>query len=51
MIIHIEQINDFGIYKNFNWSSSPGIKDFSKKNIFMAGTIQEKQLFLEFSAL
>jgi wobble nucleotide-excising tRNase len=34
MIIHIEQINDFGIYKNFNWSSSPGIKDFSKKNIF-----------------
>ena len=34
MITRIESIKDFGIYKNFNWSSSPDIRDFNYKNIF-----------------
>lgn len=34
MIEKIEQIKDFGIYKDFNWISSPNIKDFNFKNIF-----------------
>lgn len=34
MIEKIEQIKDFGIYKNFDWTSSPNIKDFNFKNLF-----------------
>lgn len=34
MITRIESIKDFGIYKNFNWSTSPNIRDFNHKNIF-----------------
>lgn len=34
MIEKIEYIKDFGIYKNFNWATSPNIKDFNFKNIF-----------------
>ncbi|WP_281637588.1 AAA family ATPase [Flavobacterium marginilacus] len=34
MIEKIEQIKDFGIYKDFNWTSSPNIKDFNFKNLF-----------------
>lgn len=34
MIEKIEQIKDFGIYKDFNWATSPNIKDFNSKNIF-----------------
>ena len=34
MIEKIEQIKDFGIYKDFNWISSPDIKDFNFKNLF-----------------
>lgn len=34
MIDKIEIIKDFGIYKDFNWSSSKNIKDFNFKNLF-----------------
>ncbi|GGD17691.1 AAA family ATPase [Flavobacterium orientale] len=34
MIEKIEEIKDFGIYKDFNWVTSPNIKDFNLKNIF-----------------
>lgn len=34
MIEKIEQIKDFGIYKDFNWTSSQNIKDFNYKNLF-----------------
>lgn len=34
MIEKIEQIKDFGIYKDFNWTSSQNIKDFNLKNLF-----------------
>lgn len=34
MINKIELIKDFGIYRNFNWSTSPNIRDFNHKNIF-----------------
>lgn len=34
MIEKIEEIKDFGIYKDFNWSTSANIKDFNFKNIF-----------------
>ena len=34
MINKIESIKDFGIYRNFNWSTSPNIRDFNHKNIF-----------------
>jgi wobble nucleotide-excising tRNase len=34
MITQIEQVKDFGIYKNFIWANSVGIKDFAQKNIF-----------------
>lgn len=34
MINKIEKIKDFGIYKDFNWSSSPNIKNFNYKNLF-----------------
>lgn len=34
MINKIEKIKDFGIYKDFNWTSSPEIKDFNFKNLF-----------------
>lgn len=34
MIEKIEYIKDFGIYKNFRWSSSTDIKDFNRKNLF-----------------
>ncbi len=34
MIEKIEQIKDFGIYKNFSWNSANGLKDFNHKNLF-----------------
>ena len=34
MITRIDLIRDFGSYKNFNWGSSQGIKDFNIKNLF-----------------
>lgn len=34
MIKRIEQITNFGIYKNFNWNSVSGLVDFSQKNLF-----------------
>lgn len=34
MILKIESINGFGIFKNFDWNSSPEIKNFNLKNLF-----------------
>ena len=34
MINQIEEIKDFGIYKNFKWANSSNMKEFSYKNIF-----------------
>jgi hypothetical protein len=34
MITKIESIKDFGIFKNFNWATSPNFKDFNHKNLF-----------------
>jgi wobble nucleotide-excising tRNase len=34
MIRKIETINDFGIFKDFDWNNIEGIKDFKEKNIF-----------------
>lgn len=34
MITKIESIKDFGIFRNFNWATSPNIRDFNYKNIF-----------------
>jgi wobble nucleotide-excising tRNase len=34
MINKIESIKDFGIYKNFAWSSAGGLKNFNHKNLF-----------------
>lgn len=34
MIKRIENISNFGIYKNFNWNSTSGLADFSQKNLF-----------------
>lgn len=34
MIKKIDSIRNFGIYKNFSWNSSGGIKDFNHKNLF-----------------
>lgn len=34
MITKIDTIKDFGIFKNFYWSSSPQIKDFNQLNLF-----------------
>ena len=34
MINKIENIKDFGIYKNFSWNSANGLKDFNHKNLF-----------------
>ncbi|WP_407500015.1 AAA family ATPase [Elizabethkingia meningoseptica] len=34
MIKKIDSIRNFGIYKNFSWNSSSGIKDFNHKNLF-----------------
>ncbi|NNT71671.1 AAA family ATPase [Flavobacterium sp. IMCC34852] len=34
MIKRIENISNFGIYKNFNWNSISGLVDFSQKNLF-----------------
>jgi hypothetical protein len=33
MITQIKEIQDFGIFKNFQWSSVADLKDFNKKNI------------------
>lgn len=34
MINRIENIRDFGVYKNFSWSSATGLKNFNHKNLF-----------------
>lgn len=34
MIKKIDSIRNFGIYKNFSWTSPNGIKDFNHKNLF-----------------
>lgn len=34
MINRIETIRDFGVYKNFSWSSVTGLKNFNHKNLF-----------------
>ncbi|MCT3806474.1 AAA family ATPase [Elizabethkingia anophelis] len=34
MIKKIDSIRNFGIYKNFSWTSPSGIKDFNYKNLF-----------------
>lgn len=34
MINRIENIRDFGVYKDFSWSSSSGLKNFNHKNLF-----------------
>lgn len=34
MINKIDNIKDFGIYKNFSWNSAGGLKEFNHKNIF-----------------
>lgn len=34
MINKIENIKDFGVYKNFSWNSVAGLKNFSHKNLF-----------------
>ncbi|MFT4800260.1 MAG: wobble nucleotide-excising tRNase [Flavobacteriaceae bacterium] len=34
MINRIETIKDFGVYKNFSWSSVTGLKNFNHKNLF-----------------
>ena len=34
MINKIDNIKDFGIYKNFTWNSASGLKDFNHKNLF-----------------
>ncbi|MBK5214920.1 MAG: AAA family ATPase [Flavobacteriaceae bacterium] len=34
MINRIENIRDFGVYKNFSWSSVTGLKNFKHKNLF-----------------
>src|SRR5690606_9798976 len=34
MINRIENIKDFGVYKNFSWSSAAGLKNFNHKNLF-----------------
>jgi wobble nucleotide-excising tRNase len=34
MINKIENIKDFGVYKNFSWSSVTGLKNFNHKNLF-----------------
>lgn len=34
MINRIENIRDFGVYKNFSWSSVTGLKNFNHKNLF-----------------
>jgi len=34
MITRIENIKDFGVYKNFSWSSVIGLKNFNHKNLF-----------------
>jgi len=33
MITRIDNIKDFGIFKNFNWNTDPDIKDFNFKNL------------------
>lgn len=51
MINKIESIRDFGIYKSFSWNSATGLKNFNHKNLIMAGIIQAKRLYLEYSVL
>ncbi|MEZ4817540.1 MAG: AAA family ATPase [Flavobacteriaceae bacterium] len=34
MINKIENIKDFGVYKNFSWNSVTGLKNFNHKNLF-----------------
>jgi len=34
MINRIENIKDFGVYKNFSWNSATGLKNFNHKNLF-----------------
>ena len=45
MIKKIESIKDFGIFKNFNWSSSPNIKDFNLKNLLYGWNYSGKTTF------
>jgi wobble nucleotide-excising tRNase len=33
MITKIDSLKNFGVYKDFKWSSSPGLSDFNSKNI------------------
>ncbi len=45
MINKIETINDFGIYKSFNWNSVLSIDDFKYKNIIYGWNYSGKTTF------
>ncbi|MDR0833599.1 MAG: AAA family ATPase [Candidatus Symbiothrix sp.] len=45
MISKIESINDFGIYKNFNWNSVSSIDEFKAKNIIYGWNYSGKTTF------
>ena len=62
MINKIENLKDFGIYKNFNWNSIPSIEDFKYKNIIYGwnysgkttfsrifSSLRDKEIFKDFS--
>lgn len=45
MITKIDQIKDFGIYKNFNWNSTSRIDEFKSKNIIYGWNYSGKTTF------
>lgn len=45
MINKIENLKDFGIYKNFNWNSISSIEDFKYKNIIYGWNYSGKTTF------
>lgn len=45
MIAKIDQIKDFGIYKNFNWNSTSMIDEFKSKNIIYGWNYSGKTTF------
>lgn len=62
MINKIENLKDFGIYKNFNWNSISSIEDFKYKNIIYGwnysgkttfsrifSSLRDKEIFKDFS--
>ena len=45
LITQIKEIQQFGIYQNFQWSSNPDLKLFNKKNIIYS-TYLSKVLYI-----